>query len=76
MTMLKRKSTLANTAQFRLQKLGAKRARLAKTQRARFLTQLRETTATDDAQQESLELVKRLHDAKSAEFLHRYRIAA
>lgn len=74
--MLKRKSILANTAQLRLQKLGGRRARLAKTQRAQFLTQLRETTVTEEAQQESLELVKRLHEAKSAEFLHRYRITA
>lgn len=74
--MLKRKATIANLAQLRLQRLGAKRTRLGKSQRAQFLSQIRETTATDGSQQEARELVEKLHAARSAGFLRQYRIAA
>jgi len=72
--MLKKKPLITNLALHRLQKFDAKRVRLAKIQRSRFLTQLRETTLSDDSQQKAAALVEQLHAAKSAEFLRQYRI--
>lgn len=74
--MFKTKPSLTKPAEQRLHKVVVKRVRAAKAQRARFLSQVKTTLPTEASQCNAIVLVEQVRAAKSAEFLHRYRIGS
>lgn len=74
--MFKSKPTSSKSAVQRLQKVAARRARVAQGQRAKFLAQVSATSSSSESQRTAQELVARVRAAKSADFLQMYRVAA
>ncbi len=74
-SMFKKPPSLERSAQQRLQKVAAKRTRVAKAQRATFLAQVKATSPTEESRREADRLVDRVRAAKSAPFLQQYRTA-
>lgn len=73
--MFKKSTSLAKPAEQRLSKVAAKRVRVAKSQRARFLAEVKATQPTEASQREAGRLVERVRAAKAAPFLQQYRLA-
>lgn len=74
--MFKTKPSLTRAAERRLQKVAVKRVRIARMQRAKFLSEVKATLPSEATQREAARLVERVRAAKSAPFLQQYRIAA
>jgi hypothetical protein len=74
--MFKPKPSMTKPAEKRLQKVAVKRARAARVQRAKFLSEVRATLPTETTEHEAVVLVGRVRAAKSANFLQQYRITA